>query len=327
MDVNEDFSFIKDSIRETPKEDPALVDFSANMREFVEILDMLHDNIQPMTLGITKGPTLHMYFSQHILSAINTLGNIEYCAIKWNFSDSFTLARKFRDDLFQCLFIINTISSYEEHCKDLTSKGNPNTSNTTSINEDIDSLSQYFDAYFSETSRRSKDNAIIGFLENSISGLEQNTKRIRKEFFDASKYREELLKDPIIKACFDSFFTKPWEDTDRVLNNYVHANGLRYITSNLNQYIFSGRDKLLSELSLVIKFATTMFLSIMILINPTCIMSSDYVDALEMDMIPEEGSQYWVAPGIQEFIDKYVVEISPDLKKYLQEENKYGMEI
>lgn len=328
MDNYEGFSFIKISNREAPiKEDQALVDFSMNIGASKRVLDMLNTNISPMTLGITKDATLHMYFAQHILSAINTLGNIEHCAVNWNFSDSFTLARKYRDVLFQCLFIINTILSYEEHCEKLTTSGHPFASDSIT-SEDIDSLTQFFDFLTSESSRRPEDNAIILFLENFISVSEKSMIDISRQFFDAQEYKKILEdSDSTLKGCFDSFFKDIWKNTNRILNNYVHANGISYITSNLKQYIFSDRNKLLSELSLVIMNTTTMFFSIMILIDPTCISASDYIDSFEGGMIPEEGSQYFVAPGFQEFIDKYVVEISPELKKYLQEKNKYGMKI
>ena len=35
-------------------------------------------------------------------------------------------------------------------------------------------------------------------------------------------------------------------------------------------------------------------------------MSTDYIDNLDMGMTPEEDSQYWVAPFIQEIFDKWI---------------------
>jgi hypothetical protein len=34
--------------------------------------------------------------------------------------------------------------------------------------------------------------------------------------------------------------------------------------------------------------------------------SSDYIDALECGLKPKEGSQYYVAPYIQEYFDKII---------------------
>ena len=47
-------------------------------------------------------------------------------------------------------------------------------------------------------------------------------------------------------------------------------------------------------------------------------MSSDYVDYLEFGMIPEEDSQYWVAPFIQEAFDKFVKVYRPDIANELK---------
>ena len=43
------------------------------------------------------------------------------------------------------------------------------------------------------------------------------------------------------------------------------------------------------------------------------IRSSDYLDALEMGFNPKEGSQYYVAPQINKYIDTYM---SKELKNF-----------
>ncbi|HAT4339443.1 TPA: hypothetical protein I9094_001708 [Clostridium perfringens] len=54
-------------------------------------------------------------------------------------------------------------------------------------------------------------------------------------------------------------------------------------------------------------------------------MSTDYVDSLEIGLNPQEGSQYWVAPFITEYINKKMILISDEWKKYLK--SKVSMEI
>ena len=41
-------------------------------------------------------------------------------------------------------------------------------------------------------------------------------------------------------------------------------------------------------------------------LNDHYMMSTDYIDNLDMGMTPEEDSQYWVAPFIQEIFDKWI---------------------
>lgn len=48
-------------------------------------------------------------------------------------------------------------------------------------------------------------------------------------------------------------------------------------------------------------------------------MSSDYVDYLDCNETPPEGSQYWVAPFIIEFFEQRKELIDSECLKYLQE--------
>jgi hypothetical protein len=194
-------------------------------------------------------------------------------------------------------------------------------------NFDFDSLVRFICDYGFETKKRPEDDAVIEFMKNSISEKGKDMDKLRRQFFDASKYKDILVINPIINACFDRFFSEMWKEIDRILNNYVHANGIWFITSNLPGYVVTREANPYEELLSVIRNITVMFFAFLVLIDPAIIRSSDYIDCLEMAVTPLEGSQYWVAKGFTKYIDKYVVGVSPELKKYLQENNKYGMEI
>ena len=47
------------------------------------------------------------------------------------------------------------------------------------------------------------------------------------------------------------------------------------------------------------------FVFLLVLLSPVSIMASDYLDALDFSMTPEENSQCWVAPFVSEFIEKH----------------------
>lgn len=51
--------------------------------------------------------------------------------------------------------------------------------------------------------------------------------------------------------------------------------------------------------------------------------SSDYLDALEMEMKPQEGSQYWVCPIIVEYMNDRFDE---KLLQYIQNNEGNGMQ-
>ena len=54
-------------------------------------------------------------------------------------------------------------------------------------------------------------------------------------------------------------------------------------------------------------------------------MSSDYIDALDCGMQPEEDSQYWVAPFVQEMFDQVFRPNRPDLYQAIKEAS--GMQL
>ncbi|HEV7424262.1 MAG TPA: hypothetical protein VGO21_03670, partial [Candidatus Paceibacterota bacterium] len=48
-------------------------------------------------------------------------------------------------------------------------------------------------------------------------------------------------------------------------------------------------------------------------VNEHYMMSSDYIDALDCGMTPEDGSQYNVAPFIQEIFNSIIEKYRPDI--------------
>ena len=68
-----------------------------------------------------------------------------------------------------------------------------------------------------------------------------------------------------------------------------------------------------------LRFITITFLFLLALCSPLSISSSDYVDRLDCNMTPPEGSEYWVAPFIAEFIKNNIELIDESCLNYLKE--------
>ena len=47
---------------------------------------------------------------ENVMSVMNTLVSIDFCADREHFSDAFTLASKYRDDLMQYVYLLNVVS-------------------------------------------------------------------------------------------------------------------------------------------------------------------------------------------------------------------------
>ncbi|MBQ3362777.1 MAG: hypothetical protein IJG42_02355 [Muribaculaceae bacterium] len=104
----------------------------------------------------------------------------------------------------------------------------------------------------------------------------------------------------------------------RLLNGNTHYNKLYYLWLNNNMIYFPNRIKELNNL-----YACTLHLFIfhfayMYSLNPHYMMSTDYIDALDLGMQPEEGSEYWVAPYVKDIFEKYIVTKRPDIADYMK---------
>lgn len=89
------------------------------------------------------------------------------------------------------------------------------------------------------------------------------------------------------------------------LNNYTHGNGNLYYNRLYTHYKDDEICNISAELIYMLSYILITFLFLLVLLSPVTIMASDYLDALDFSMIPEENSQYWVAPFVVEFIEKH----------------------
>lgn len=152
------------------------------------------------------------------------------------------------------------------------------------------------------------------WLKNELSNLKIT--EILKYVSYSSKAKEGIIKYNL-KDSFDKI--------GKNLNNFVHSNGVDYY--NQNYYLYpEGELKSLTERFVNdLKYITMSFLFILSIIKNICIMSTDYIDALDFGDKPVKGSQYWVATFVSDFINKNGKLLDDNCKEYLREIT--GMEI
>lgn len=97
-------------------------------------------------------------------------------------------------------------------------------------------------------------------------------------------------------------------------NDHIHSNYFQYMqlnskvnVQNAKVFINIINNDLLDLLVLHFGYLFTL--------NEHYMASSDYIDCLDLYIEPEEDSQYWVAPFVQDFFDKYVKTRRPDISK------------
>ncbi|OGO79416.1 MAG: hypothetical protein A2Y23_06175 [Clostridiales bacterium GWB2_37_7] len=156
-----------------------------------------------------------------------------------------------------------------------------------------------------EKTTEHEENA-VKWIENRLNDLHIST--ILK-YLATNKIVAEVIKKHNLRNVWDAIGTN--------LNNYVHNNGMYYTLLNYGNFDKKGIDSFTKDTLFKLEYITVVFMVILILIEAPFISSSDYIDALTVGIEPEDGSQYNIAPFIQEFINKNIKKVNPELKKFL----------
>lgn len=215
-------------------------------------------------------------------SATRTMESIRVCCLNANFADAYALLRKYRDDLLYYAYLLAVADN-----SDLIQAVE-----VEELNEDEKNIWDW-------VHNKQKD-LHIGSVLKCIASLPSVRKAVQ-EF----KLR-------------DSF-----EIIAKKLNNYVHSNGYMFYNESYDRLVMKQKvEEMCSEFSEVAVFITVVFIFLAILIKPSLIMSTDYLDSLDFGDIPPEGSQYWVAPFVSSFLNKYKSVLDEKWVVYLKESTK-----
>lgn len=170
-----------------------------------------------------------------------------------------------------------------------------------------------------------KSNSDI-FSENEINKHEKNIIKWSKDNLKDLNINEILIyigKSNIAKEAISKYkLQKSFKKISDDLNNFVHSNGKSFYNKSYQYYcntksIKENTDKIKYE----IDYITSIFLFLLILIRGDYIASTDYIDSLEIGIEPEDGSQYWVAPFISEYINTKMLLVSEEWGEYLRDKS------
>lgn len=229
----------------------------------------------------------------------NTLKSILVCCKMGNFTDANVLLRKYRDSLFQWLFIISLNEELKDHILD------------------IDNCKVEFKG---DSLKLLKSLLQIWFRNDKIERIH------KRKYFDIKPYIDFIIKNEPSKTCYERYLKLIMDNLDTELNNYTHGNGKMFIQFNYSNYNKSNQNSILVyEITERLEKVTSCFLSLLIMTKSSFLMSSDYSDYHEMNLIPPENCQYWISPVFQDYIDKYLSKLHPDLKEFLSLNNPQCM--
>jgi len=102
-------------------------------------------------------------------------------------------------------------------------------------------------------------------------------------------------------------------------NDHSHHNFFSLVLLNDGRIHHKKRTAWTTQLGTDVRDVVILHLGYLFCICPHYMLSSDYRDALEMDMAPDADSDTWVAPGIQEFVSGEMEARCPGILRALRD--------
>jgi len=188
------------------------------------------------------------------------------------------------------------------------------------INDSFSLTRRYHDSVIINTytllyleANQNLNNFIVEKINNWV-----NNKEKLPEYKEMNNYIRNSKRLKNINTLL--FNTKYYTNMRQRLNNHTHYNSFSYMFYNDDQMfdIYNNRIKLLDQLSIDLRNIFIQHFVWLFSIKDNYMMSSDYIDYLDMNMTPPENSQYWVAPLIQEVFDDIIKQHRLDLAEELK---------
>jgi len=150
------------------------------------------------------------------------------------------------------------------------------------------------------------ENFVVEKINNWFHGKEQLPEyRIMSNYIRKSEKLAEvnvlLYKDNTYKEIRDR------------CNDNTHYNFYYNLLLNDNEIYLKNRFGILNRFSKDLEHLFILHFTYLFYLNDHYMMSSDYADSMDLGLTPEEDSQYFVAPFIQEIFDKVIKKNRTDL--------------
>lgn len=212
-----------------------------------------------------------------------TLHNLYHCCLNYCMADANILLRKYRDDLFFALYSCSYYMNITDEIKP------------------------------SETKRLKTVGEMEANLLNWLNGKLSNL-----HFGTVVKHINELPSAAAVSKQYD--LKRKFDEMGKELNNYVHGNGRNFYNECYWKTIDPAKPiREVKEITQKLAKITVTFLLLVAICVPHYIMSTDYTDCLDFGLTPSDGSQFLVAPFVEEYLKAHLDLIDPECYRYLQE--------
>lgn len=178
-------------------------------------------------------------------------------------------------------------------------------------------INTYINLYLSDN--YSKENFVVTKIDNWRKGTEQ-----LPEYRVMSKYIKESSKLASINELLKR--DNRYKQIRKRCNDHTHYNFFRHLLLNDNEMYNPDRLKYLNSFAQDIQAIFIQHFAFIFSLKEYYMMSSDYVDYVEMGVTPEEDSQYWVANFIQETFDEIIKPKRYDIAEELKRKTRMQLE-
>jgi hypothetical protein len=215
-------------------------------------------------------------------------------------------------------YVYSSIQGTLESIHDILLKGR--------INDSYALLRKYYDStiinvysnlYLSD--HFSIDNFIVAQIDNWRKGTET-----LPDFRIMSKYIKDSSRLSAITNLLHQ--DKTYQSIRKRCNDHTHYNFYHNVLLNDNEILLQNRLTSLDTFSKDLEDIFIQHFSFVFYLNDHYWMSSDYIDSLDVGATPEEGSQYFVAPFIQNIFDKVIKAKRPDIAKEIKSKSSMNIE-
>lgn len=156
------------------------------------------------------------------------------------------------------------------------------------------------------------ENFIVKQIDNWVKGKDRLPEyRVMSEYI-----RKSLRVAPITQLLFPDSHYKRLRDR---CNDHTHYNFFHNVLLNDPEICLLNRGKALDDFARDVRDVVILHAAYLFVAKQHYMASSDYIDSLECGLTPEPGSQYWVAPFVQDLFDEVIVRHRPDVAATVKE--------
>lgn len=249
--------------------------------EIKEFYDFLADNDNSVTIAVAEGPT---NFNHDIFwSLSNTLDSLKLLLGLGRINDAFSLIRKYNDAVIIHIYVL--IASEKE------------------------------EQVFFEENHSLYDNIVNEWINGKKHLIEKEDYKSKEEsFLSEIKNRDTTLS----RLLFNKKIRKEYGAKRNIGNDNVHYNNwntFRFNNDSIMDYPISLA--LLLDAHETISMLFVIHFAYLILLKPVAMLSSEYTDALDIGLQPNEETMNQAAPIVCEMFEKYIDVFDKKLANYL----------